>query len=110
PENGRVTAGNSSQISDGAAALLLMSAETASRLGLKLRARIRATVTVGADPTLMLTGPIEATRKILVKADLKIDDVDLFEINEALASVPIAWLREIGVWGCSLNVNGGVSA
>ncbi|WP_185267638.1 thiolase family protein [Halopseudomonas xiamenensis] len=110
PENGRVTAGNSSQISDGAAALLLMSAETASRLGLKPRARIRATVTVGADPTLMLTGPIEATRKILAKTDLKIDDVDLFEINEAFASVPIAWLREIGVSADRLNVNGGAIA
>lgn len=110
PENGRVTAGNSSQISDGAAALLLMSAATASRLGLKARARIRAIATVGADPTLMLTGPIGATRKILTKAGLEIDDVDLFEINEAFASVPIAWLREIGVSADRLNVNGGAIA
>lgn len=110
PEGGRITAGNSSQISDGAAALLLMSAETAQRLELKPRARIRAFVTVGADPTLMLTGPISATYKVLEKAGLSIDDIDLFEVNEAFASVPLAWMRETGVSHDRLNVNGGAIA
>ncbi|HDZ57789.1 MAG TPA: thiolase family protein [Pseudomonas xinjiangensis] len=110
PENGRVTAGNSSQISDGAAALMLMSAETASRLGLKARARIKSITTVGADPTLMLTGPISATHKILAKAGLQLADIDLFEINEAFASVPIAWLKETGAPADRLNVNGGAVA
>jgi len=109
-ENGRITAGNSSQISDGCAALLLMSSETAQRLGLKPRARIKAITTVGADPTLMLTGPISATRKVLEKAGLGVDDVDLFEINEAFASVPLAWLKEIGASPERLNVNGGAIA
>ncbi len=110
PEGGRITAGNSSQISDGAAALLLMSAETALRLGLRPRARIRAFTTVGADPTLMLTGPIAATYKVLEKAGLLIDDIDLFEVNEAFASVPLAWMRETGVSHERLNVNGGAIA
>ncbi|MEH6386379.1 MULTISPECIES: thiolase family protein [Pseudomonas] len=110
PENGRVTAGNSSQISDGAAALMLMSAETASRLGLKARARIKSITTVGADPTLMLTGPISATYKILAKSGLQLADIDLFEINEAFASVPIAWLKETGAPAERLNVNGGAVA
>ncbi|SDS90002.1 MULTISPECIES: thiolase family protein [Pseudomonadaceae] len=110
PENGRVTAGNSSQISDGAAALLLMSAETASRLGLRARARIKSITTVGADPTLMLTGPISATYKILAKSGLQLADIDLFEINEAFASVPIAWLKETGAPADRLNVNGGAVA
>ncbi|WP_150304414.1 thiolase family protein [Pseudomonas saliphila] len=110
PENGRATAGNSSQISDGAAALMLMSAETASRLGLKARARIKSITTVGADPTLMLTGPISATYKILAKSGLQLADIDLFEINEAFASVPIAWLKETGAPADRLNVNGGAVA
>ncbi|MDA7086320.1 thiolase family protein [Pseudomonas sp. SA3-5] len=110
PDAGRITAGNSSQISDGAAALLLMSADTAKRLGLKARARIRAFTTVGVDPTLMLTGPIEATRKVLDKAGLTLDDIDLFEINEAFASVPLAWMHETGVGHDRLNVNGGAIA
>lgn len=109
-ENGRITAGNSSQISDGCAALLLMSSEAAKKLGLKPRARIKAVTTVGADPTLMLTGPISATRKVLGKAGLDVADVDLFEINEAFASVPIAWLKEIGAAPERLNVNGGAIA
>ncbi|OHC26617.1 MAG: acetyl-CoA acetyltransferase, partial [Pseudomonadales bacterium RIFCSPLOWO2_02_FULL_63_210] len=107
PDTGRITAGNSSQISDGAAALLLMSADTAKRLGLKARARIRAFTTVGVDPTLMLTGPIDATRKVLGKAGLTLADIDLFEINEAFASVPLAWMHETGVAHDRLNVNGG---
>jgi len=110
PEGGRITAGNSSQISDGAAALLLMSVETAQRLGLKPRARIRAFTTVGADPTLMLTGPIAATYKVLQKAGLGISDIDLFEVNEAFASVPLAWMHETGVSHERLNVNGGAIA
>lgn len=110
PDTGRITAGNSSQISDGAAALLLMSADTAKRLGLKARARIRAFATVGVDPTLMLTGPIDATRKVLDKAGLTFADIDLFEINEAFASVPLAWMHETGVAHDRLNVNGGAIA
>jgi len=110
PETGRITAGNSSQISDGAAALLVMSAETAKKLGLKPRARIRAFTTVGSDPTLMLTGPIAATHKVLGKAGLRINDIDLFEVNEAFASVPLAWMMETGAPHSKLNVNGGAIA
>ncbi|MES2261702.1 MAG: thiolase family protein [Pseudomonadota bacterium] len=110
PEGGRITAGNSSQISDGAAALLLMSGTKAKELGLKARARIRAVTTVGSDPTLMLTGPIAATRKVLELAGLTLDDIDLFEVNEAFGSVPMVWMREIGVPHEKLNVNGGAIA
>lgn len=110
PENGRVTAGNSSQISDGAAALLIMDAEAARRQGLRPRARIVAFATVGTDPTLMLTGPIEATAKVLRKAGLQLKDIDLFEVNEAFASVPLAWMHETGVSHERLNVNGGAIA
>lgn len=108
--DGRLTAGNSSQISDGAAALLLMSSAKAESLGLKPRARIRAMTTVGSDPTLMLTGPIAATRKVLAQADLTLDDIDLFEINEAFAPVPLVWMKELGVSPERLNVNGGAIA
>jgi acetyl-CoA acyltransferase len=110
PEGGRITAGNSSQISDGAAALLVMSAEKARDLGLKPRARIRAVTTVGSDPTLMLTGPIAATRKVLSKLGMSVDDIDLFEVNEAFAPVPLVWMREMGVAHERLNVNGGAIA
>ncbi|OQR36675.1 acetyl-CoA acetyltransferase [Pseudomonas sp. Bc-h] len=110
PENGRITAGNSSQISDGAAALLIMDAEAARRHGLRPRARIVAFATVGTDPTLMLTGPIEATAKVLRKAGLQLKDIDLFEVNEAFASVPLAWMHETGVSHERLNVNGGAIA
>jgi acetyl-CoA acetyltransferase family protein len=110
PENGRITAGNSSQISDGAAALLIMDAEVARQHGLKPRARIVAFTTVGTDPTLMLTGPIDATAKVLKKAGLHINDIDLFEVNEAFASVPLAWMHETGVSHDRLNVNGGAIA
>ncbi|MDE8654508.1 thiolase family protein [Novosphingobium album (ex Liu et al. 2023)] len=109
-EQGRVTAGNSSQICDGAAALLLMREQDALARGLRPRARIRAVTTVGADPTLMLLGPIEATRRVLAKAGLERDDIDLFEVNEAFASVPLVWMREIGVDHAKLNVNGGAIA
>lgn len=109
-ENGRITAGNASQISDGASAVLLMSEETALRLGLKPRARIVATIAVGSDPELTLTGPIEATRRILSRTGLSAADIDLFEVNEAFASVPIAWMKEIDVGHDRLNVNGGAIA
>ncbi|MDY7548983.1 MULTISPECIES: hypothetical protein [unclassified Glaciimonas] len=87
-----------------------MSADKAKSLGLKARARIRAVTTVGSDPTLMLTGPIAATRKVLEKAGLTLDDIDLFEVNEAFAPVPLIWMRELGVSHDRLNVNGGVIA
>ncbi|MCB1342192.1 MAG: thiolase family protein [Pseudooceanicola sp.] len=109
-ENGRSTAGNSSQISDGAAALLLMGADTAQEMGLKPRAVIRAGTTVGSDPTLMLTGPIEATRRVLDMAGLTLDQIDLVEVNEAFAPVPMMWMREFGRSAERLNVNGGAIA
>jgi acetyl-CoA C-acetyltransferase len=94
-ENGVHTAGSSSQISDGAAALLLMTAEKAGELGLKPRARIVDTCLVGVDPVLMLTGPIDATRRLLGRTGLTIADIDTFEINEAFASVVLAWAKEL---------------
>ena len=110
PEGGRVTAGNASQISDGAAALLLMGADHAKALGVRARARIVAAATVGSDPVLMLTGPIAATRKVLERAGLSLSDIDLFEINEAFAPVPMIWMKEFGVNHDRLNVNGGAIA
>jgi len=107
---GRITAGNASQISDGAAAVVLMSEAAARRLQVRPRARIRAMVTVGSDPTLMLTGPIEATRRVLERAGLSTDDIDLFEVNEAFAPVPLMWMQELGVAHERLNVNGGAIA
>lgn len=109
-EDGRLTAGNSSQISDGAAVLLLASKEACERYGLVPRARIVSFVTVGSDPTLMLTGPIAATRQVLANANLSIEDIDLFEVNEAFAPVPLIWSRELGVADDKLNVNGGAIA
>ena len=109
-EGGRSTAGNASQISDGAAALLITRRDHAERLGLKPRARIVAFTSVGADPDLVLTGPIPATRKVLTLAGLTIEDIDLYEVNEAFASVPLAWLAEIGADPDKLNVNGGAIA
>jgi acetyl-CoA acyltransferase len=108
--DGRVTAGNSSQISDGAAALLLMSEDAARTLGRPAKARIRAVATVGSDPTLMLTGPVAATRRVLARAGLALSDIDLFEVNEAFAPVPLMWMRETGVSHERLNVNGGAIA
>ncbi|MFP5515356.1 acetyl-CoA acyltransferase [Azospirillum oryzae] len=107
---GRVTAGNSSQIADGAAALLLMAAEVAKAHGLKPRARLRAMTTVGADPTLMLTGPIPATRRLLDRSGLSLSDIALFEVNEAFAPVPLVWMREFGIGHDRVNVNGGAIA
>ena len=109
-ENLRVTAGNSSQISDGAAAVLLMAREKAEALGLKPRARIVDQTTVGVDPVIMLTGPIPATRKLLERNGMKIGDIDLIEINEAFASVVAAWRRELEPDMDRVNVNGGAIA
>lgn len=109
-ENGKITAGNSSQMSDGASAVLLMSREKAKELGLKPKARIVARSVIGSDPTLMLTGPIEATKLVLRKAGLTITDMDCYEVNEAFAPVPMAWLTEIGADPDKLNVNGGAIA
>lgn len=109
-ENGVITAGNASQMSDGASAVLLMSAEKASELGLKPKARIIARSVVGSDPTLMLTGPIAATKKVLAKAGLEIGDMHRYEVNEAFAPVPLAWLHDIGGDPEKLNVNGGAIA
>jgi len=108
--DGVVTAANSSQISDGAAALLIMSEARAKALGLKPRARIVATALAGVDPTIMLTGPIPATQRALKKAGLKLDQIDLFEINEAFASVVLAWERELHPDMSRVNVNGGAIA
>ena len=109
-ENLKVTAGNSSQISDGAAAVLLMTREKADALGLKPRAKIVDQTTVGVDPVIMLTGPIPATQKLLDRNGMKIDDIDLFEVNEAFASVVAAWRREHEPDMDRVNVNGGAIA
>jgi acetyl-CoA acyltransferase len=108
--DGKITAGNSSQISDGAAAVLLMSADKANELGLKARARIVDQTTVGCDPVKMLEGPIPATRKILDRNGMSIGDIDLFEINEAFAPVVAAWRRELSPDMDRVNVNGGAMA
>ncbi len=108
--DGVVTAANSSQISDGAAAVLIASGGTAARLGLRKRARIVARAVVGSDPELMLTGPIPATRKALAMAGLNVEDIDAFEINEAFACVPLAWAREIQPPLERLNIQGGAIA
>ena len=109
-EDGTITAGNSSQVSDGASALLLMSRQKADDLGVSPRARILDHTTVGVDPVLMLTGPIPATRKILERNGLSINDLDLVEINEAFASVIAAWERELDPDIDKVNVNGGAIA
>src|SRR4051812_47419550 len=108
--DGRVTAGNSSQISDGAAAVLLMSAEKAAELGVTPRARILDQTTVGVDPVMMLTGPIPATHQLLSRTGMTIDDIDLFEVNEAFAPVVLAWARELKPDMDRVNVNGGAMA
>src|SRR5258707_6545749 len=105
-----ITAGNSSQISDGAAAVLLMSLEKAKELGLKPRARIRAQAVVGTDPVLMLEGPIPGTAAGLKRAGLDLESLDLFEVNEAFASVVLAWQKETGADLHKTNVNGGAIA
>jgi acetyl-CoA acetyltransferase family protein len=105
-----ITAGNSSQITDGAAAVLLMEKQKALELGLRPRARVIAQKVVGVDPVLMLEGPIPATAAVLRQAGLELKDIDLFEVNEAFASVPLAWLKETGADPDKLNVNGGAIA
>ena len=109
-EDGVHTAGNSSQISDGAAAVLIMTEDKASSLGLTPRARIVDTCLVGVDPVLMLTGPIDATQRLLARSGLSIDDIDTFEINEAFASVVLAWAKETGADLDKTNPNGGAIA
>jgi len=104
------TAGTSSQISDGASAVLMASEKAVNDLGLKARARIVATTLVGVDPVTMLKGPIPATRKVLDKAGLTVDDIDIFEVNEAFASVVLAWQKDLGIDPAKTNVNGGAIA
>jgi acetyl-CoA acetyltransferase family protein len=108
--DGKITAANSSQISDGAAAVLLMSADKAKELGLTPRARIVDQTTVGVDPVIMLTGPIPATQKLLERNKMAIGDIDLFEVNEAFAPVVLAWKRELEPDMDRVNVNGGAMA
>jgi acetyl-CoA acyltransferase len=108
--DGTITAGNSSQISDGAAALLIMTSEKAAELGLTPIARIHTAVVTGDDPVIMLTAPIPATAMALKRSGLKIDDIGVFEVNEAFAPVPLAWLAETGADPARLNPNGGAIA
>jgi acetyl-CoA acyltransferase len=109
--DGKITAGNSSQIADGASAALIMSEEKAAALGLKARARFHTFALAGVDPITMLTGPIPATEKVIQRSGLSIDDIDLFEINEAFASVPLAWFKEFpSVDPAKVNPNGGAIA
>lgn len=109
-EDGIVTAGNSSQISDGSAALLMMSDAKAKELGLTPIARVHTAVLAGTDPVIMLTGPIPATQKALAKSGLSVDDIGVFEVNEAFATVPLAWQQEIGADWAKVNPNGGAIA
>ena len=109
-EDGKVTAGNSSQISDGASAVLIMSEEKAAELGLTPRARFHSFALAGTDPVTMLKGPIPATKKILARSGLTMDDIDLFEVNEAFASVVLAWQKEHDADLSKTNVNGGAIA
>ena len=109
-EDGKITAANSSQITDGASAVLIMSKEKAAELGMKPRARFHSFALAGTDPVTMLKGPIPATRKILEKSGLSIEDIDLFEVNEAFASVVLAWQKEFDVDMDKVNVNGGAIA
>lgn len=109
-EDGIHTAGTSSQIADGASAVLLMSAEAAKQLGAKPRARVLQTCLVGCDPVLMLEGPIPATRRLLSRQGLAIGDIDVFEINEAFASVVLAWAKTVGADLARVNPNGGAIA
>jgi acetyl-CoA acyltransferase len=110
PEGGTITAGNSSQISDGSAALLMTTSEKAAELGLTPIARVHTAVLAGADPIIMLTAPIPATRKALQRSGLSVDEIGAFEVNEAFAPVPLAWLADIGADGKAMNPNGGAIA
>ncbi|ANW66303.1 acetyl-CoA acetyltransferase [Mycobacterium sp. djl-10] len=109
-EDGVIHAGNSSQISDGSAALLFMSAEKAKSLGLKPIAKVHTATLAGADPVIMLTAPIPATQKVLKRSGLGLDEIGVFEVNEAFAPVPMAWLEDIGADEKKLNPNGGAIA
>ncbi len=109
-EDGKITAGNSSQISDGASAVLIMSEDKAGELGLRPRARFHSFAVVGTDPVTMLKGPIPATAKIMERSGLTLDDIDLFEVNEAFAPVVLAWQREHKTDLDKTNVNGGAIA
>ena len=109
-EDGVIHAGNSSQISDGSAALLITSSEKAKDLGLKPLAKVHTAVLAGADPVIMLTAPIPATQKALAKSGLTVDQIGAFEVNEAFAPVPLAWLKDIGADESRLNPNGGAIA
>jgi acetyl-CoA acetyltransferase family protein len=109
-EDGVIHAGNSSQISDGSGALLFMSAEKAKSLGLKPIARVHTACLAGADPVMMLSAPIPATQKVLKRSGLSVNDIGVFEVNEAFAPVPMAWLKEIGADENKLNPNGGAIA
>jgi acetyl-CoA acyltransferase len=109
-EDGKITAGNSSQITDGASAVLIMSAEKAEALGLRPRARFHSFAVAGTDPVTMLKGPIPATTKIMQRSGLSLDEIDLFEVNEAFASVVLAWQKEHGTDLAKTNVNGGAIA
>jgi acetyl-CoA acyltransferase len=110
PEGGVVTAGNASQISDGSAGLLMMTSDKARELGRTPIARVHTAVLAGSDPVIMLTGPIPATAKALARSGLTIDQIGAFEVNEAFASVPLAWLAESGADPKALNPNGGAIA
>ncbi|MBA2416410.1 MAG: thiolase family protein [Geodermatophilaceae bacterium] len=109
-QDGVITAGNASQISDGAAALLVMTSERAAELGLRPLVRVHTAIVTGDDPVIMLTGPIPATAKVLARSGLELDDIGVFEVNEAFAPVPLAWLAETGADASRLNPNGGAIA
>lgn len=109
-DGGVITAGTASQISDGAAAVMVANEEAIKKYNLKVRAKIHSLAVVGSDPVIMLEGPIPATRKVLEKAGLTIDDIDLYEINEAFGSVPLAWAKALNADLNKLNVNGGAQA
>jgi acetyl-CoA acyltransferase len=106
----KVTPGNSSPLTDGAAGVLMMSAGRAAQLGLTPRARVHASAVVGVDPIVMLMGVVPATQKVLDKAGMTVDDIDLFEVNEAFAAVPLAWMKDVEVEHDRLNVHGGAIA
>ena len=109
-EGGVITAGTASQISDGAAALMIANRRAVEKYDLRVRARVHTLMVVGSDPVIMLEGPIPATEKLLERAGLTIDDIDLYEVNEAFGSVPLAWLKALGADIKKLNVNGGAQS
>ena len=109
-EEGVITAGTASQISDGAAAIMIANENAVAELGLPVRAKIHSMAVIGSDPVVMLEGPIPATEKVLEKAGLSLDDIDLYEVNEAFGSVPLAWAKALGADIERLNVNGGAQA